>query len=692
MQPIQSARSDYFAAAPSDKIGDELQGKVDLYYAYLTSSSLVDLWRKAFYAYYGMLPGSSATGFGMFAIGSIIAGGAEGEIAKVKINQYRSFITHLHVLTTQSRPAMECRAINSDSASLAQAWLGDGVLDYFMREKRLERNIRDAVEMALAMTGESFVRLDWDATAGKQYGVGPNGAPVFDGDLVAKTYNSFDMIRDTTVTSAANLNWYICHDTGVSYDLAAKYPALAKEILATTTDTTSARRFIDPTKIITASGVGTRDSDLLDLYEFIHKPTPAVPTGRYTVFLQGGLVLFDGPLPFRKMPIHRLSAADIIGCPFGWTIGFDLLGIQELIDKLYSVVASNQLASGLQNFWQPPGNELTKTQIAGGLNLLESVVKPEVLEMLRTPAEVFNFIKQLEEVMGTLSGISAVNRGATPENLKSGSALAFVASQAVTFSSGLQQSYNELIEGVGTTIIEILKDFATTPRLAVIAGSFDRPLMKEFIGKDLAQIDRVVVDATSPMSKTTAGKIQIAQDLLQGGLIRNAREYLSVVSTGELESLYESEMSEIILVRSENEDLRGGKQVQPLIIDDHKLHVLEHRSLLANPDSRRDPKLVQAVLDHIQAHINLQLQLQQQNPALLAMLGEQPLPTPQGPPALPPGPAPGPGGPVGPQVNAQNPSTAAAAGVRPAGMPSLPPGADESSQNAYGQMKAAQGQ
>jgi hypothetical protein len=372
MQPIKTgSTSEYFAAVPSDRIGDELQGKVDMYYAYLTSSSLVDLWRKAYYAYYGMAPNSDATTSALFAIGSLIAGGDEGEIVKVKVNQYRSFVTHLLVLTTQTRPAMECRAVNSDSASLSQAWLGDGILDYFMREKHLERNIRDAVEIAIAMTGEAFVRLDWDATAGKQYGIGPNGAPVTDGDLVAKTYNSFDVIRDTTLTSSSNSTWYICHDTVNRFDVAAKYPGLADRIVGTATDTTKSRRFIDPTKVIAAAGFGSRETDLLDQYEFIHAPTPAVPSGRYTVFLQGGLVLFDGPLAVSEDADPPASArADIIGCPFGWTVAFDLLGLQELLDKLYTISATNALGTGMQNFWQPPGNELTKTQLGGGQNFL----------------------------------------------------------------------------------------------------------------------------------------------------------------------------------------------------------------------------------------------------------------------------------------------------------------------------------
>ena len=37
----------YFAAAPIDEIGDRLAGKVSDYYQYLTSSALVDLWRRS---------------------------------------------------------------------------------------------------------------------------------------------------------------------------------------------------------------------------------------------------------------------------------------------------------------------------------------------------------------------------------------------------------------------------------------------------------------------------------------------------------------------------------------------------------------------------------------------------------------------------------------------------------------------
>ena len=684
----------YFASLPAydEELGGLLQSKVDDYYTWLTSSSLVNLWRRSYFAYYGLLNNGSDSSFGMFAIGSILPNGSEGELAKIKVNHYANLIDHLHVLTTQSRPALETRAINSDSKSLAASYLADGVIEYFFRERKLETNYRESVINAL-MFGEGYVRMDWDAQAGKEYGQNENGAPIYDGDIVARTYNPFDVVRDITLTNHSQRTWYICRDAVNKYDLVAKYPGLKDEILASRSQATSARRFLDPTKVIVHMGSGSTSSSnvLIDQYEFLHEPTPACPHGRYTVFLEGGQILFDGPLPFSHLPVYRIAAGECLGTPFGWTHAYDLLGLQEAIDKLNSIALSNQMATGVQNFWQPLNNELSKTQMGGGLNLLESIAEPKVLEMCKTPPEVFANISRLEGNMETLSGVSAVSRGQTPDNLKSGSALAFVNATSLSFSSGLQNSANQLLEDMGNGLVDILRDFANTPRIAAIAGSSNMPLMKSYTGKDLLPIDRVTCEVTAAVSKTTAGKIQIAQDMLQAGLIKTSQEYLTVMTTGRLEPLYEGEMAEILLVRAENEDMRNGQQVQALRIDEHAFHISEHKSLLSNPSSRRDPQLVQMVLAHIQEHEQLQQMLQNTDPAFLAATKQQPLPfpLPQPPQGVPPPQQVKPGPPGLPQTQAAPNNAGAATDTKSASLPSLPKGSDPQAQQQAQQFNSS---
>lgn len=626
------ALAEYFAVAAPEDIGDELSGKVSDYYTYLTSSSLVDLWRRSYYAYYGLLPESSLSGFGLFAVGTIRAGGLLGEIANIKVNHYRNLLLHIHNMTTQEETALKCKAINSDSKNLAGAYLGDGILDYYVKEGGmdggLDENFNACNEVA-GIFGESFLLVDWDATAGDEYL--PDGtSSQKTGDVKICVYNPFDVIRDTTADNPQQ-NWKILHDLENRFDLAAKFPHAADDVLTISTDHESPRRFIDPTKIIPAAGVGTKASDLIDTYTFWHEKTESVPQGRVTKFLSGGTVLIDGPLPHRRVPIYRHASANIKGTVFGYTVGFDLLGIQETVDKLTSSVVTNQLSNGIQNFWQPMGNQLTTIEIAGGLNLMESAVKPEVLELCATPKELFEFIPTLIKTMETLASVSAVNRGEIPSNLKSGSALAFMATTAITFNAGLQRSFKRLKEQVGTGVIKLLTENQVAEKTIAISGSFNRPLMKTFTGDQLKPVSSVYCENVSPMTKTLAGKIQIAQDLLQNGMIKNTQEYITLIKTGESEPMYESEMSEILLIRSENEDMRDGKSVTAILFDDHPQHILEHKTLLSNSDARRDAAMVTMVTQHIMMHEQLEMQLQMTNPMLLAIFKRGPLPMPQQP-------------------------------------------------------------
>lgn len=688
--------NDYFAACSTEEIAKELQAKVDEYYSYINSANLTELWRRSYRAYYGMRQNVGASGWGVFDVGGLIGSGAQDEIVRIKVNHFANLITHQLSLSTGQRPALECRAINSDAESLVSAQLGDGILEYFLRERKIERNYFLAIETCLVL-GEGYVVLGWDATAGKEYGSGPNGSVLYDGDLKATNFTPFQVIKDVTKNSDDEQSWYITHSKRNKYDLMAKYPHLADKIDQATPDETTAsnRTFADPSKIIAATSFGTAQSDDIPYMEFYHKPTDSLKEGRYTIFVNGDVLLFDGPLPFREVPVYRVTPKNIIGTPFGWTVAFDILALQELVDKLYSVVSTNIMGSGVANFWCPPNNGVSVSQLGGGRNLIESMVKPEVLELLQTPAEVYNYINKVEQVMETLAGVSSINRGDMPSSDMSGSAMAFMASQAITFASGLQSSANQLLESIGTGAINILKDFAATPRMAIIAGKQNRPQMKTYMGKDLEPINNVVCEATSAVSKTTAGKISIADNLLKAGMIPTPQEYLTLMETGQWEPLTRGPIMENFLIQQENEWLLMGRPVQALRIDGHAQHIEEHKSLLSSPGSRMDGKLVQAVLAHITEHEQQQQFMQNNDPAYLAANKFAPLPFPQ---LLPP-PQPqqvkqldaAPAGIAG-TINPQNLTAQKAAEIREPNMPNLPKGSDPQTQWSFAQLKQQQGQ
>jgi hypothetical protein len=168
---------------------------------------------------------------------------------------------------------------------------------------------------------------------------------------------------------------------------------------------------------------------------------------------------------------------------------------------------------------------------------------------------------------------------------------------------------------------------------------------------------------------TTAGRTQMADNLIQMGLVTSPEEYMSVINTGRLDRMTEGQMNHSLLIKAENERLVSGKEVVATAIDKHSHHIREHQSILADPDLRMDADLVARTLAHIQEHIDL---LRVTDPDLLATLGEQPLGPPQGSPvspenAMPPQPQEG-----GMAPMMENPQAQTTAPQSETGMPQLP--------------------
>jgi hypothetical protein len=649
-----SKSKNYWAKAPSNEIADEILDRVEKYYKFMSMSGRLDLLRRSWLYYYR----PRVTG------GRLNPVGEQGELTALSVNHYRNLLSHLSTMTVQQRPSFEPRAINSDSKSQAQVILAAGLLDYYMREKKLERYLKRAVDAGLIF-GEAFLRAEWDATSGKPYGKTATGATVYDGDMKYSNYNPLNCIRDFTLESPSQEVFHILRDATNKYNLAAKFPDLEKEILDDSVD------LLEYAATTTLQALGFDESDNIFLYTLLHKPTPAIPEGRFTVCLDNGTVLQDGPLPYKETHVYRIAPDEEEGTIFGYTVGFDLLAVQEGIDILYSTVITNQSAFGVQNILVPKGHDISTSQMSGGLNVIEydkDIGKPESINLTETPAEIFNFIGMLEKTSETLSGVNSVARGNPESSLKSGAALALVQSMAIQFSQNLQQSYARLVEDGGSGTISILQDYASVPRVAAIAGKSSRPLMKDFSGSDIDMIDRVTVDMGNPLTRTTAGKVNLADALAERNMIDNPDQYVQVITTGRLEPVIESKQSELILIKEENEGLAEGKPQVAIITDKHDQHILEHRVVLANSSVRQDPnaaQIVQATLDHIQEHINL---LQTADPLLMQLIHQQSL-APQ-PGAMQPG----------AMMNAEPPLQQAAGEAQLPNMPSAPNGADPTSQ------------
>lgn len=648
--------STYFAAREAERTAVILLQKANAWYNNLYNNGYLDRVREMWMAYHGAYYTGSAGAH------RITFGGEQGELAQIAVNHIRNIAQHIITMITTNRPAFQARATNTDSKSLIQANLANSLLDYYMREKRMEKYLRIAVEYAVVL-GSGYIKMEWNATSGEIYEVNEEtGAPVYEGDVEFSNLSPYDVVFDTTKETSMGHDWVMCRSFKNKFDLAAKYPDKADKIKGLQTKSQLFRYRLDMTAY--------EDTDDVPVYEFFHRKTESMEEGRYILFLGNDLVLIDMPMPYRSLPVYRIAPSEILGTPYGYTSMFDLLPLQEAVNSLYSTILTNQHTFGVQNIYVPRQADIQIKSLEGALNIIEGNAgagKPEPLNFTQTPQEVFAFLKILEQTMETLSGVNSVARGNPEASLKSGSALALVQSMALQFISGLQQQYVHMVEDVGTGLINMLKDFAAVPRVAVIAGQKNKNYVeKEFSGDDLSLINRVIVDIGNPMANTKAGKLQMASELIQYGIVKTPEQYFTVLNTGQLNALTDDTQDELDFIKKENEVLTSGSNpVQAIAIDQHIMHIKGHRSILSDPTLRMEPNVRDRVLAHILEHVEL---LRSTDPALLSIIGEQPLGPVAGSPPAPQN--------VAPDVNQGQPPAPAPVGAppqsAPPGMPQMP--------------------
>lgn len=652
---MRQDRDIYFAADEAEKCTNKLQEKCDIWFNTMIENRYIEKVKRSWNAYYGLyFQNDDSIGFS----------GEQGELVELAINHYRSIAEVQLNLITSNRPAFAARSTNTDSKSQIQTTLANGLLEYYLREKRLEKYLKNAVESAIVM-GSGYVKMEWNATAGEIFDyidptpryknnstqledgtyvdsegnealplmdqegrlIDENGRvlkpyPIYQGDVKFTNLSPLDVVFDSTKENAEEHDWVVCRSFKNKYDLAAKFPMFADKILSQRTKSEYLKN-----KIYLSPIDETVD---IPMYEFFHRKTESMPEGRYILYVDTDVILMDSPIPYSTLPLYRISPSDIMGTPYGYTTMFALLPIQDAVNTLYSTALTNQNAHGVQNILNPMGNGVTPTHLENGMNFIQynaNVGKPEALNLTATPAEIFNFMQMLEKAMETISGINSVARGNPDKNL-SGTALALIQSQALSFISGLQHSYIQLLEDVGTGLIKLLQDFAEVPRVAEIVGISNRSKVKEFKNEDINSISRVVVDVGNALSTTTAGRIQMADNLIQMGLIKSPDQYFAVMNTGRLDVMTQSANDQLILIQTENEVLLNGQNdIIVIDTDDHALHVREHRAILNDANRRlNDPEFLQRTLVHIQEHIDA---LRSVDPDLLAVLNQQPL-GPQG--------------------------------------------------------------
>jgi hypothetical protein len=705
----QPPSAKYFAVEPREQIGSCLVSKLTDLDGNKSLTGLSQIVHDAYLYYYGFDPE------GFHGTSAIHRAGEQGELAEFRINHARALVNALKNLVTNQKLIWRPKAASFSAEAVREVELATNILEYYWTEKQVAQYADLAVEQAIALT-EGFVFTPWDDFAGEYLGEDPNtpGKHVFSGDVTFFSVPWWDVYRDPKKQAWNQLDWVVVRLPWNRYDLAARHrfdpnqdpeqPSLEDRILA------APERAKDSVRSGAKSGAGSQDSDDISVYHFFHRRSAVLPKGREVVFLGDGTVLSDTTLTYEDVPLHRVTPAELVGTPFGYSQFLEVMGIQELIDSLASAIATNQTTFATQNVIVDQGTQIAPDQLPGGLRLIykpPGTEGPKPLQLTSSPKEVFEFLETLKADQQRLFGLNDVVMGDAPSKDMSGAGMALLSQSALQQSSTLQANYIRMVQSIGTSILGTLRSRMTVPRTLDIVGKQNAFLVKppeEYSGKNLGRVSKVLVDIGNPMEQTPTGRFELGQQMIQLGVKLNVDQMQQLVSTGRMDPLTRRLQSELLNILSENEAIAAGQPPDAMLHDDHLLHGREHSVPVANPEARKDPSVLDAHMKHMHMHYELYFgvpagqyvpgppdpatgapgkpQFQAADPMyhdrMLILMGIQP-PPPMGPPPGPP-PGMGPSGPLPPGDEGPPPGAAppeappgpTMAGPQAPNLPSMP--------------------
>jgi hypothetical protein len=590
---VEEEESRYWAAEKEEsEFASHIQEKVRKYWEHLQRTQLYARIRRSWKYYHNLFYDQDGGEREIKCLG-------EDGLAGLSVNHLRNLLQHLLTLATQNPPNYDVLASNTDTVSLKQSRLGNQLLDHYTYAEHVGEVYKRAVENALVMS-VGYVKTVWDPRKDGPAQPGPMGMEPAQGDLSWSAPGFFDVTYDYQQTDWDKQRWVIVRTLKNRWELAAQYPEKMEEIENWQPNADEYHEFIalDPED-------GSWSGDVVPVYEFYHISTDALPGGRYAEIL-GDNVLNEGPIPYDDLPVDRVVSGEFLGTSHGYTTSFDLQGLQEAINGEVSTILSNHKSFGTQILWTPTASNVTYEEYKEkNLLVISSDEEPKAINLTSTPAEIFQFIAVIMQHMEYVSGVNSVLRGQPEANLKSGRALALIAAQAVQFASPLINSYNALLERNGTKVIRILRTFIDEPRLMALVGKHKKSYIGAFTGDDLVHVDRVRVVAGNAMTATLAGRVEIADKMLAAGFLRNREEYVTVMTTGQLDALLEGEESQLNIIREEGERLMEGGPHRASVMDYHVLHMREHHAVLNSTAAREDPMLSQASLAALMEHMQM---------------------------------------------------------------------------------------
>lgn len=474
------------------------------------------------------------------------------------------------------------------------------------------------------LTGTAFYKITWSDSKGFEVGRDGDRA-IFEGDVEVSVCSPYEVYPDSLSCGDLDECSSIIHAKAYPVSVIENLWGVkleGREINVMNLDNVDAGggfKYVSrATKLFTDT---RKDHEIV--IERYSLPTAKYPDGRLEI-VAGEELLYAGDLPYinkdegrRGYPFVRQVCLSQPSSFYGNCIIDRLIPIQRAYNAIKNRKHEylNRIAMGvlmvedgsvdLDNIEEEgiaPGKVIVYRQ---GSNV------PIMMNMGAVPPDFRDEEDRLLAEFITVSGVSdfLTSSSIRAENM-SGVTLNLIIEQDNNRLSLTADSIRNAIKEVGRHILRLYRQFATTKRLARVAGDNGAMEKVYFTSSDITS-DDLVFDIANELTDTLSGRKNTVAEIFRMGLLYDENgkltdsarvKILEMMGFGNWETAVNSEELHKKKAMRENERARAEK---PAIddFDNHEIHVEEHTRYLVSSENNLDESARKALNAHIREHL-----------------------------------------------------------------------------------------
>lgn len=481
---------------------------------------------------------------------------------RLKSNQLKPGLVHYVAQLTKTRPTINAEPDSGSDKDIKAAQFAESLYEYLWDSLNLNSKVQDAL-MEAGLSG-GFWRISWDALAGKaiRYAFDPEtGQPIRDEELVSVYIETLEQQLAQAGMDPAKAPDYVyktVYEGEIRVDVMPAENVLVDPTVTRFDDAVWAicRHPMDPDEIEARWGVkvgpeSTPEDYMLaapgmsekppattrQVYVMYIRPCPAVPDGRYVVWIEGpNKILQDTkwPYPFDILPLIQMPGIYSPNSVYDLPILTDGRPDQDDINKGLSQITEYRNLTIKPQLLAPIGGvDRTKVSSEPGAILFFNPINnlvPQWREVPQLPPYIFQTVADAMGRLDRLFSRAPSQRDQLPPRTDSGHLMETMQEAIADQLSPVIIRLEDALASAGHIMAAYAQKYYTEERSLKIRGTGGAVQVKKFKGADIAGGFTFRPTYGTGLPRTREGKRIAIMEMLQAQLIepRTAMKHLDL--------------------------------------------------------------------------------------------------------------------------------------------------------------------